>query len=368
MMDLVLRQIKAGERCQAKEIWIDLESKYGKGELTNSWFWISAWLDALGDIVPHVFLVAECDGAPVGITLITRGVKQVRGRIPVRTVHITTGGEPPEFLLWTEYRRVLVREAERAAFAAAVIDHIRASGRWWEEIVLDGFVPEEARPFLARKGFWFIRREACPTTDLATIRDNGGDVIGALGKNTRYSIRRSIRGFGEVTTERAETIDQAYDIFDELIELHQKHWHNLGQRGAFASQRYRQFHRSLLPELLERNALLLARVRSPGQTIGCIYGFIEHNHVLMYQSGLAEFEDQKLKPGLVSHALVMQQCLESGIDGYDYGYGDSRYKRELSTGERELTYAVLSRRTPKQALLRYARIRHYGKSVEPAQA
>jgi CelD/BcsL family acetyltransferase involved in cellulose biosynthesis len=172
-----------------------------------------------------------------------------------------------------------------------------------------------------------------------------------------------MRRFGELTVERATTEDEAQQIFDEMVDRHQRHWQALGQPGSFADSRFSQFHRSILSGLLQRDALLLMRVRTNEQTIGCIYGFIEHNRFLMYQSGLADFDDDKLKPGLVSHALVMQYCLDAGIDEYDYLYGDTRYKQDLTNSSRELIYAVLSKRTIKQALLRRARERHYGESM-----
>ena len=364
MSNLLLRELPASERAAAESVWHQLESQLGNGGLTSSWFWTSTWLDVYGDLVPHVFLIAERDGAPCAITLITQGVQQKRGPVPVRTIHLGTGGEPPGSSVCTEYLRLLVNEADRQEVSLAILQHVTASGRKWEEFVLEGMVPEDALPFLQHKGYWFIRNETCRTSDFAPIRQSGGDVIASLGKNTRYSIRRSMRRFGDLKVERATTEEQAHAFFDEMVDLHQRHWQAIGQPGAFADSRFTAFHRTILNGLLARNALLMIRVRTNEQTIGSIYGFIEHNRVLMYQSGFADFDDDKLKPGLVSHALIMQYCLEAEIDEYDYLYGDSRYKQDLTNSSRELIYAVLSKRTIKQALLRRARERHYGESMK----
>jgi hypothetical protein len=362
MNEVVLYELPAQDRRRAETVWTALEAETGNGGLASGWFWTSTWLDAYGDLVPHVFLVAERGGVPCGITLLTRGVNQKHGPIPVRTIHLGTGGEPADVTVWTEYRRLLVRDEDREDVSRAILRHVLESDRSWEEFVFDGFVPEDAEPFLENPGYWFVRREVCPTSDFSRIRAAGGDVIASLGKNTRYSIRRSMRRFGDLTLEVVTTPAQAQDIFDDLIDLHQKHWTARGLPGAFSTQRYVAFHRSLLSGLLERNALVLARVRNTEQTIGCVYGFVEHNRMLMYQTGFADFEDDKLKPGLVSHAMVMQHCLDAGMDEYDFLYGDVRYKRDLSNTTRELVYAVLSKRTLKQALLRRARMRHYRES------
>jgi hypothetical protein len=363
MSDVVVHELPAQDRRGAEIVWTALEAETGNGGLASSWYWTSTWLDAYGDLVPHVFLVAERGGIPCGITLLTRGVNQKVGPVPVRRIHLGTGGEPADSTVWTEYRRLLVRDEDRQEVSRAIIDHVLESDRTWEELALDGFVPDDAEPLLEHPGYWFVRREISRTTDFAPIRAAGGDVIASLGKNTRYSIRRSMRRFGDLTLEVATTPAQAQDIFDELIALHQKHWVALGLPGVFATERSLAFHRSLLSGLLERNALVLARVRNAEQTIGCVYGFVEHNRMLMYQTGFPDFDDDKLKPGLVSHAMVMQHCLDAGMAEYDYLYGDTRYKRDLSNSSRELVYAVLSRRTLKQALLRRARVRHYRDSL-----
>ncbi|MEJ7839826.1 MAG: GNAT family N-acetyltransferase, partial [Thermomicrobiales bacterium] len=330
MTEITLREIAAGSRSDAASIWNLLERDVGNGGLTSSWMWTSTWLEVFGDHVPHLFLVAERDGAPCAITLITQGVGQKRGPVPTRTIYLGTAGEPPGSSICAEYERLLVREADRYDVSVAILRHIMASGNTWEEFVLDGFVPGDAKAFLQQTGYWFMRNEICRTSDLAAIRAAGGDLIESLGKNTRYSIRRSMRRFGDLTIEWASTGAEANEMFEEMVAIHQHHWQALGEPGAFADARFTRFHQLLIGRLLERDVLMMTRIRSSDQTIGCIYGFIEQNRVLMYQSGFADFDDDKLKPGLVSHAMVMQHCLERGIDEYDFLYGDTRYKQDLS--------------------------------------
>jgi len=66
--------------------------------------------------------------------------------------------------------------------------------------------------------------------------------------------------------------------------------------------------------------------------------------LLFYQSGFAAFDDNKLKPGLVTHALCMQACRERGLTEYNFLAGESRYKQELATMEQELVWAVARQR------------------------
>src|SRR5262249_59597271 len=101
-------------------IWRRLETTIGCG-LTNSWDWVESWLAQFGKTVPHRFAVATGSGGVRGIALLTSGVGQTRGPVPVRTLHLGTAGEPPEDTIWVEYNRLLVAPRDRPSFAAALL-------------------------------------------------------------------------------------------------------------------------------------------------------------------------------------------------------------------------------------------------------
>jgi hypothetical protein len=360
MPDLRISELHAAERDTASAIWASLEARHGSGFLTTGWTWTSTWLEVFGDLVPHCFLVVEDAHGPVAITLVTEGVRQKRGPVPVRSIHLGTGGEPAESGIATEYRRLLVDPAHRDAASAAILEHLLAARGRWEEILFDAMPLDDIRPFLDHPGFWHVHQKPSPYADLERIRETGGDVIASLGKNTRASIRRSIRKYGTVHVSEAGSPASATAIMDELVTLHQASWNARGEPGVFADDRFHTFHRLLIPALLAEDRLLLMRVHTDDAPIGGIYGFHDAGRVLMYQSGFQIATQSSLKPGLVSHALVMQRLLDQGYRAYDFLIGDARYKQELSNAAQPLVFAVRSRLTPKQVLLHRARIRHYG--------
>lgn len=366
-LDLTMRQLASTERTDVQAIWTSLEAAYGDGALTCGWDWTEAWLGAYGDLVPHFFVVGERAGRPRGIALITRGVRQRLGPIPIRTIHIGTAGEPALESVFVEYNRLLVAPEDRERFSRQLSDTLRTGPYRRHEIMLNGFAPEDAGPFLHQNPDMFVRWERCPTTDLAKIRADGGDVIAALGKNTRYSIRRSMRLFGPIDTEWSETAEHAEDILKDLVDLHQQRWTAANKPGVFSSDRFLAFHRTLITRLVPQGRAFLYRARTEQGVIGCLYGFVERNQVFFYQSGLASFDDDKLKPGLVTHALCMQACLDRGLDAYDFLQGEAQYKRALSTMERELVWAVASPPGVKSRVLTYARQRKYGALASPRE-
>jgi GNAT acetyltransferase-like protein len=360
---LAIRWIPSSATASAAAIWNTLEGRLGSEALACSWDWTGTWLDHYGDLVPHRFAVGEGGGAPQGIALVTRGVAQKRGPFGVRSIHLGTAGEPPGESVFVEYNRILVDADVRDDFASALIRELGGEPAW-DELVLDGFAPADAEPFLRAQTLLEPRRALCAITDLRAAEGAGGDVLRTLRSSTRRKVRRGLRGLGEVDTEWAETAEHALDILEELISLHQHRWERAGRPGAFASDRFAGFHRELVPRLIARRAILLFRVRAASGTVACLYHFIEQGRVLFYQSGLASYPDAEIRPGFVAFGLCMQACFERGLREYDFLAGDARYKRELSTGHQELVWATWRRPTVRgRALDGLARVKAWAEAM-----
>jgi CelD/BcsL family acetyltransferase involved in cellulose biosynthesis len=332
-------------------LWQALEARAEPG-LTCSWTWTETWLRHYGDVVPHRFLLVGGEADPDALALVTRSLRRVKGVPLLRRVHLGTAGEPPGESVHVECNRLLARPGARAEAAAAIARALRGQ-RGWDELVLDGFDAEDAAALTAEGGFE-LREEPSPTTDLAAIRERGGDVLGALSNGVRRRVERALRGLGELEADWAATSAQAREIYDELVALHQARWEAAGERGAFASPRFHAFHAELIERLLPRGEVVLFRVRGAAGTIGCLYSLVDRGRVLFYQGGLAQLADNKLRPGLVAHVLCMQACLERSFAEYDFLAGESRYKRELSATERTLVWAT-ARRGPRSAAFEAAR-------------
>jgi CelD/BcsL family acetyltransferase involved in cellulose biosynthesis len=69
--------------------------------------------------------------------------------------------------------------------------------------------------------------------------------------------------------------------------------------------------------------------------------------VSFYQSAFVYESDNRLKPGLLTHALAIQALLDGGYGRYDLlaadGPDGSRYKASLATDKGRLAWAVLRR-------------------------
>ncbi len=348
------------EQEEAARRWQELEQRTNNMGLTNSWVWTKTWLEYHGDIVQPVFAFGRSGGQIIGASLVVTAIYKRKSMpiLPIKRIHIGTGK-------YAKYNRLLVAPGYADSFALALIKTVQRKLRW-SELHIDGFVPEDADTLLQagkKAGLLFqVEDNKAPAFDFQKATADGHqDVISALGKNTRYNLRRSMRLFqdlhGKQTLEWAETPEQAKAILQELIELNQKRWTGLQRSGAFDKPHLRAYYVGLIDalKLWPQGSVIVCRVKAGATTLGCVFHYVENGHLMFTKSGVNQFDDAKLKPGLVTHLVCMEECKQRslteeqrgnrGIVKYDFltGEGSTQYKDSLSNVEGSLISATVER-------------------------
>ncbi|WP_207540670.1 GNAT family N-acetyltransferase [Sabulicella rubraurantiaca] len=223
---------------------------------------------------------------------------------------------------------LLASDAPMALGRSMMEAALRRTG--WGRLVLPGVVAG----CLPQTGLaWRRRTVPAPVLELEPIRQAGGDPLSLVSANTRQQIRRSLRAYGKrgaVRLEEAASLDEAETWLSRLAELHTASWNRRGKPGAFAAPSFLRFHRSLLGRGFLRGETELLRLSAGPDEVGYLYNFRHKGRVLAYQSGFmdADLAPQE-KPGLLAHALAIQQAASRGDREYDFLAGDQRYKRNL---------------------------------------
>jgi CelD/BcsL family acetyltransferase involved in cellulose biosynthesis len=338
--ELDVRIMPASERAEAQAIWAQLESSSQDGGVLCSWAWTGTWLEHFGERIEHRFVVAEREGRPRGIALLTRFT--LPGPARHRRLQLGTVGAPG---VYVEYNRLLAERADRAAFATALLRTVRGQ-RGWDEFGLDGLDEDEAAAFLAAEPRLEAKRLPTRVADLQALAGPGGRVVGGTPARTRRRLEQTERELGPVSLDVVDDPAHAPLVFAELARLHQARWGTANGGGLLLDEASRAFHLDAMRRLMPERALLF-RLRSGPQTIGCVYGLVENRRLLFYVSGVRTPDDPRLAPGLLTHALSMQACLDRGLGEYDFLAGGERYKRELTNSERMLLWATIRRRRPR---------------------
>jgi CelD/BcsL family acetyltransferase involved in cellulose biosynthesis len=358
------------DRAAVMALWRELAA-----ETPRSYFlapgYVETWLDHLPAGANVRLALVRQDGEPAAAAFVgnARVVRQRIFRSDAWLLNQT--GSRALDQVYIEDNDFLCRPG--ATFSLA--DFLAQLPGQWEELYLSGIDPQSAAgKMLERAGspydIFVMNRIPAPYVDLAAIAASRKDYLAALGSNTRSQVRRCYKLYeqrGKLATEIAATAEQALDIYDDLVKLHQHWWGLRGGKGAFANPWFYEFHRDLIARRFDAGEIQLVRVRSGEVSIGCIYNFVWNGAAFFYQSGFRPEQDNRLKPGYVCHTEAIRHNLAAGLSVYDFMASFDEYKVRMSTHQRELVWARVQKPRLKFAVERAARagvlraIEHYRK-------
>lgn len=316
------------------------------------WDWTQHWLQHFGADVPHHYVVGERNGQVRAAALLTRS-RSTHGPLTIRRLHIGTAGEQAGTSVAVEYNGLCAAPGDRAEFARGLLDHVHHIGGW-DELYLDGFHPDHAKALLRLEPRFTTERRGSRVLDLALPTD---DLVAVLAsKSARSTVRRSLRGLQPYSAHWADTAEEALELLDDLERLHQKRWQQRGEPGVFASPQFRAFHRGLCEKWVPEGRAVVFGLRHEGTVVAAAYCLVVGDTLQYYQGGFQEFDDGKVRPGYAAHILLATEARRRGFRHYEYLAGDHRYKFELSTDERSLVWARLTRRHPRALAIQAARL------------
>ena len=230
-------------------------------------------------------------------------------------------------------------------------------------ITFPGFssLPNDLKDLQAN-GYYFENRAADSRyVDLSQVRANENTYLGLISRNKRSQINRSnrlLQSFGELRIHKAATVAESLEMYRMMISLHQKSWQLRGQSGAFSNRFLTGFHEGLIKS--NNRQVEIYSISAGEHVIGYIYGFISQDGFLYYQSGFDDFDDNKIKPGLSSHALLIDYMAQRNLNCYDFLVGDEDYKRSLATDSNRLNWFTLYRQDkPTRMMMQLRKIKRW---------
>lgn len=311
--------------------------------------WIETWLEVFGSRLEASIALFEYEGNPVGACVLA-GSRRRYGLLPLRRISLNASGENPADTTYIEFNNLLCGPGWEGPVAARLAEYFHAGQ--WDELALDGFLPEGAYVAMKRAFAQFdLEEERHPSyyVDLAGLRRAGLAYDGMLKSHRRKMVRQNIRAYsglaGALRLEAAQSIDTAIQMLEELASLNRRRLARDRGRSAFESAAFLEFHRKLIHKCLADDAVQLLRLKGGDDTIGILYNLVSRGKVYFYQCGFNYTLSPKLSPGIVTLTQAIPYCLDRGYDDFDFLSGDADYKRVLSTGFRELVWAVFRRRS-----------------------
>lgn len=332
--------------------WQAFETRGENTALMCSHVWTQNWLNHFGDLIPHQLAIGRLNGETIGMTLLTHGVGQFEGPLPIRTLHLGTAGEPDQDSVCVEYNRLLVNPVHRATYVDQLMRQVQNHERW-EYLVMNGMAEDDAQAILKVSPTSDLRQVPSHYSDLDAFRESeaaGKEPWRMFGESTRTNLRRAFRDLGELTLDWSETAEQGLAYYEEMIGYHQSRWQAAGEPGVFSSSRFTEFHRDLITQLVPQGRAVVVRARQGERVLGILYVLIEANRMLYYQAGLPDHQS-KLSLGCVTQYLTMLEGSRRGFRAFDFMAGDTLNKRVLSTHQNTLYWARWRRQSVKFLVL-----------------
>ena len=330
--------------------WKELEAR-ATHSFFLSWLWIGTWLRHIPDgTQPHV-LVARSSGKIVGLAIICRRRVWSLGPHARARWLLNESGDTRFDRLFIECNSILAEQPD--TIIPAGLDALTPRLRRADQLVLSGIDADlelAACGAAGRAGLVSEVKQADTAlwVDYAKARQQKKDYRATLGRSTRQAVSRAMRLYAErgpLEFRIMETTTDALAAFDLLSDFHRSRW---GRKGAFANPGFRPFHEELIARGVPTGAVRISRTLVGGQTIGVVYNFVHDGRVLNYQSGFLYESDGRLKPGLVSHVLAIEESISRGERGYDFLAGGAGHKAHLANSEYAMKWVAISRDGPER--------------------
>ena len=283
--------------------WRSLDERSDRPSPYLTYDWMAAWLAVYRP--PRLALVRalEPEGGTVGLGIIEQ-LTGGRWRFAGRPV--------------TPLRGIQTLPGHREALWSSLGRWLREHPREWATLDAEGL---ETPPSLPRLRLATV---ANPRLRLADSFDEYlADRSPTTRKGLKQKLRRAARSGAEVMEVAASDRER---VLEEWLRLHRMRAEAKGEHHPGMDHRV-----SRLLHAVERGGRLRLRVfelRAEGRTAGVSVRIDHGGTAHFYNSGF-DPRHRYISPGILLELTSIRQAIEEGLDTFDLGPGDYRYKHEL---------------------------------------
>ena len=337
---------------QVKPFWLELEQECDC-DFFHSWHWMSSWLEMVLDKTSVYCFIYRQNDVVCSICMVTL-CKSQRKKGLIRTLQLQLNEYlEPGLDMIKAYNGLLCREGTEKKSWEMFIEAAKRFNRQWDEILLSSIsvsdqgliqdIDHRLGIDLHRMAYRWVKdlsdQHACENTLLSTCK-----------KKSRKQLKQSLNAFAEqchIQIVAAENVETAMSYFEEMKEIHTRRWQAAGEDGSFANPYWVDFHKRLISNSFEQGIILMIRISCDEANLGYLYGHHYREKVYMHQTGFTLMDENKFRPGYVSHFEAMRYCAALGAKSYDFLPDDERsYKKFFTERGEPVSWFHLKRRRP----------------------
>ena len=323
-----IKEINTQALDELQQKWLALEST-ANNSIFTSWHWISTWLLYIN--FSAKLLQVNFGSRIVGLAFVSQN-DESKYTLYTNQLWLNRTGNTLEDQIWNEYNDVLCENGLEYAIRSAVLHYFAKELSQVDEFIIGVSNKTVAQTPLPKE---LMQHTSWKTTSYSTILQpeyaQWSQYLQSLSKNTRRQIKRSANLFGgidNINLLRANSTEQAINYFNDAGEYHKRRWAN--QHSGFENSYFVNFHHQLIKNNFDAGSIDIIKIQVEDKTICYLYNLIYKNTVYFYLSGIEYTQDNRLKPGLLSHSIAIAYYAALGYEEYDFMGGEGRYKNSLS--------------------------------------
>lgn len=244
-------------------------------------------------------------------------------------------GSVPVDLAFSDYLSVIAHPDYEREVNRTLENYLKTNRSLYNEIILEE-VPENSSLLsfvlaeMEESPEWqctIKEASVCPQIEFPESWD---ELLSDLSSNARYQIRRDIRRVSEdkiFELQTAQSREEVQQAFENLVEFHQRRWHNLGQPGIFADKRILKFFREITMKFHEKGWLSFRSLTAEGNCVAVDLLFKFKGTLYMIQRGFDDSSEfNQYGPGNVLLYCVIKEAIQGDFNRYDFLRGEESYK------------------------------------------
>lgn len=328
--NMEIRHYKLHNKNELAEKWRELFSRNDTPSVFLNWNWICRWLETLPNV--PIVVEAKLENQSVGLGIFYVKSKFIFPGWFVKQIWLHRTGHTPLDQVWIEHNDFLLDSKFTQKTRQAMVSYIASELNWHEcfigltacDVLQDFDGISNNKRIDIDSPDYYVNLQAFATLD---------DYINSLSKNTKQQLLRSfklLKQHGQLVLREAQTLDEQTSAFSEMAEIHIDKWRKTKYGSGFDNPHFTLFHKDLISTDPENRFSSIFCLSLNGQKLAFIYLLKVKDCWYFYLSAIKSYDDNRIKVGLVAHAMIIEEGIKQHISKYDFLAGEARYKRSLS--------------------------------------
>jgi len=301
--------------------------------------WVQTLLNIHRDKMKNgIFLVAEDNGSPIGITFFGKKLTYRNGFVLSKTLNMNTSGWGDIDLLWIEHNDICSHGSYQEIVARKIVQALEELP-FWDEVYFPGISDTSALSKVLKEiygvsgNLLIEKRHPDYVIDLEKIRNNGNDYLAMLGNSTRYNVKKSIKKFediGTVSVSEAKSEQESLIWMRNMKQYSINRMKKLKKVSSFENNNFTSFHEEYFKRSFPSGRVLMQKFSVGDTVIGYHYHILSNRRLYFYQCGYDYDHLENVSPGIFCHYQNILWAASRGFLIYDFMPGEAMYKKDLS--------------------------------------